>query len=238
MDAILNALADFITKSKFDVLVFLTGVGFFLLPLVWKGFLLIVLRYRSKGSRIEELDRLIPDWPRPTRLLLHGLGVAFMIFPLVLALLPSPIDPICDGSCTPSPRPWARITQPTDGQRVPVNNPVLVEYNNLPAGHYLWVVVRIPRVQPVWWLYPQLLDGKIPTRTGPSGLLKTNAAFGGGREDSGIPFNLVVLLLNEQAQQAFANYANACGSVPQSCVGMPLPEGEIEILDFNTVVRE
>jgi hypothetical protein len=139
---------------------------------------------------------------------------------------------------TPTPAPRAHISAPTDGQGVPPNAEVVVEYSNIPQDHYLWVVVRIPSIHPkTWWIYPQLYENKVPSHWVGSGMLTTNAALGGPR-DTGAPFNVVVLLVGQEANRSFVEYANHCGPVPTTCTGMPLPETEIEILDFTTVIRK
>lgn len=138
--------------------------------------------------------------------------------------------------------PSARITSPeyTDGP-VPVKTNVVTEYKHIPEGSFLWVAVRIPKVRPVWYVYPQLLDG-IPEPVNGSGTLATNVQLGiEGAQDSGEPFNIVILLLDEAAQGIFSSYAQGCienPTDPARCSGLSLPDAGVQILDFATVVRE
>jgi len=134
------------------------------------------------------------------------------------------------------PHPSASISGPTNGQFVPVYAEVTFEYNNIPRDRHLWLVVRIPGIGAVPWLiYPQVknLEG---LGTG-NGIFKTTAAFGGGN-DSGRPFNLVVLLVDENANPRFVDYADKCKLDENLCNGMILPDKGVEILDFDTVIRE
>jgi hypothetical protein len=136
------------------------------------------------------------------------------------------------------PTPRARIVKPEDYDRhntVPVESKVVVEYNDIPSDRYIWVVVRIPTVRPMWLAYPQLMDG-IPTPVTGSGRFETSVNLGGGA-DSGIPFNIVVLLLDGEANQAFKTYSKNCLDTG-GCSGIALPYPGVEVLDFVTVIRE
>lgn len=136
------------------------------------------------------------------------------------------------------PTPRARIVKPEDYDRhttVPVETKVVVEYNDIPSDRYIWVVVRIPTVRPMRLAYPQLLNG-IPTPVTGSGSFETSVSLGGGA-DSGIPFNIVVLLLDGEANQAFKTYSKNCLDTG-TCGGIALPYPGAEVLDFVTVIRE
>jgi hypothetical protein len=142
----------------------------------------------------------------------------------------------------PVEAPAARITSPVypDGP-IPLQTKVRVQYDNIPVGKFLWVVVRVPKVQPLWHLYPQLLDG-MPAAVEGSGMLERMVQLGKeGPEDSGEPFDIVVLLLDEAAQEVFYTYAQSCIDNPMDptrCSGLSLPDSGVQILDFATVVRE
>jgi hypothetical protein len=133
------------------------------------------------------------------------------------------------------PHPRARISEPIDGQGVPVHARVIIEYENIPPDRHLWVVVRVPKVGLPWLIYPQL-QGREEPLVG-DGMIETTAALGGD-DDSGDPFNIVALLVNEEANRFFTAYANDCGRDPGLCNGMLLPDRGVEILDFNTMIRE
>ena len=133
------------------------------------------------------------------------------------------------------PHPSARISEPTNGQLVPIYGKATFEYNNIPPDRHLWLVVRIPGVGSVPWLiYPQL-QGMEAIAVG-NGVFRTTAAFGGDK-DSGRPFNVVVLLVDENANLRFVDYANKCKLDSNLCNGMILPDKGVEILDFDTVIR-
>jgi hypothetical protein len=104
----------------------------------------------------------------------------------------------------------------------------MAEYKNIPEGSFLWVAVRIPKVRPAWYVYPQLLDG-IPEPVNGSGTLVTNVQFGlEDPQDSGEPFNIVILLLDEAAQAVFSTYAQSCienPTEPARCGFAPLRLG-------------
>jgi hypothetical protein len=137
--------------------------------------------------------------------------------------------------------PSAQIVKPqfSDGPS-PVQTDVSVAYQNIPIGKYLWVAVRVPKVEPNWLVYPQLLGG-IPEPVIENGTLTTKIQLGKeGNTDAGQPFNILVLLLDESAHQAFLRYSSECISDPAnplSCGGLNLPESGVQILDFNTVIR-
>jgi len=133
------------------------------------------------------------------------------------------------------PQPSASITKPTDGQSVPIYAEVTVEYNNIPSDRHLWLVVRIPGIGPGWLIYPQL-RGADSFGTG-KGVSSVTAAFG-GNNDSGHPFNIVILLVDENANRQFVDYVNKCKLDSNLCTGMILPDKGVEILDFDTVSRE
>lgn len=134
------------------------------------------------------------------------------------------------------PHPSASISEPTNGQLVPIYAKVTFEYNHIPHDRHLWLVVRIPGIGSAPWLiYPQL-QGMETIGTG-NGVFKTTAAFGGDN-DSGRPFNIVVLLVDENANLRFDDYANKCKLDSNLCNGMLLPDKGVEILDFDTVIRE
>jgi hypothetical protein len=92
-------------------------------------------------------------------------------------------------------------------------------------------------VRPAGLIYPQLKDGKLPPHLVGTGIYKTYAALG-AKEDIGAPFNIVILLADQEANALIMAYAKACGFNPDSCKGMPLPETGVEILDFITVIRQ
>jgi len=135
------------------------------------------------------------------------------------------------------PHPSARITEPTNGQLVPIYAKVAFEYNNIPPDRHLWPAVRIPGVGSVRWLiYPQL-RGIEAIGTG-KGFYETMAAFGGENDSSGRPFNVVILLADEDANSRFVEYAKECNLDSNLCNGMVLPDKGVEILDFDTVIRK
>lgn len=157
---------------------------------------------------------------------------------------PSPTyTPTPTSTSTATPAPQARISEPIDNQRIPPNVKVIVEYKDIPHDRYLWVAVRIPDVRPpgpplTRWIYPQLQDGKVPPHLEGAGTFVIDAAFGGGSKDSGVPFNVLVLLVDANAQESFTEYAGHCGPFPATCLGMKLPDTGVEILDFSTVIRQ
>jgi hypothetical protein len=134
-----------------------------------------------------------------------------------------------------APVPHARIVEPPDGATLPSPTSVIIEYHDIPQDQYLWVVLRIPSVKPVWLVYPLLEEG-VPEQAVGDGALATSAWIG-GEQDSGKPFNIVVLLLDEEANGSFVEYANAC-IARGDCGGIPLPDTGVRILDFSTVTRE
>jgi hypothetical protein len=133
------------------------------------------------------------------------------------------------------PAPHARIIEPPDGATLPSPTSVIVEYHDIPQDRYLWVVLRIPSVKPAWLVYPLLQEG-IPEQAVGDGALVTSAWIG-GEQDSGKPFNIVVLLLDEEANRSFIEYAEKC-IAEGDCGGILLPDTGVHILDFNTVIRE
>jgi hypothetical protein len=134
-----------------------------------------------------------------------------------------------------APAPNAHIVEPPDGATLPSPTSVIVEYHGIPQDHYLWVVLRIPSVKPAWLVYPLLQEG-IPEQATGDGALATSAWIG-GEQDSGKTFNIVVLLLDEEANGSFVEYANEC-TAGGNCGGILLPDTGVHILDFNTVIRE
>jgi len=133
------------------------------------------------------------------------------------------------------PAPHAHIVEPPDGATLPSPTSVIVEYHDIPQDRYLWVVLRIPSVKPAWLVYPLLEEG-IPEQAVGDGALATSVWLG-GEQDSGKPFNVVVLLLDEEANRSFVEYANKCIAAGD-CGGILLPDTGVRILDFNTVIRE
>jgi len=133
--------------------------------------------------------------------------------------------------------PSARIIEPqyTDGKGLPPKVTAIVEYKNLPVNHYLWIVMRVPKVKPDWIVYPQMQMG-IPGSVIEPYRLEIPVGLGNDT-DSGQPFNIIVLLLNEEANQLFIEYATAC-EIEKKCGGLLLPPRGVNILDFNTVLRE
>lgn len=134
-----------------------------------------------------------------------------------------------------APVPHARIVGPPDGATLPSPTSVIIEYHDIPQDRYLWVVLRIPSVRPVWLVYPLLEEG-VPEQVVGDGAIVTSVWLGGD-QDSGKPFNIVVLLLDEAANDSFVEYANEC-IAGGDCGGIPLPDTGVRILDFNTVIRE
>jgi len=133
------------------------------------------------------------------------------------------------------PHPQAHISEPIYGQGVLVNARVSIEYENIPPDRHLWVVVRIPKVGLPRLIYPQLQDGGGPLVG--DGTLDTIVTLGGDA-DHGAPFNIVVLLVDEDANHFFTAYEKDCRSDEALCNGMSLPDRGVAILDFNTVIRE
>jgi hypothetical protein len=134
------------------------------------------------------------------------------------------------------PQPSARIIEPTDGQYVPIYAKVTFEYNNIPRDRHVWLAVRIPGIGLVTWLiYPQLQGMAAIQKS--NGVSEITAAFGGDN-DSERPFNIVVLLVDEDANLRFDDYANKCKLDSNLCNGMILPDKGVEILDFDTVIRK
>ena len=134
-----------------------------------------------------------------------------------------------------APTPRARIVEPLDGSTSSPEATVVIEYHDIPQDRYLWVVVRVPSVKPVWTVYPQLQEG-IPEQATGSGALVTTVWLG-GEQDAGQPFNVAALLLDENAHRSFVEYADKC-IAEGDCGGIQLPETGVQILDFNTVIRE
>ncbi len=191
----------------------------------------------SKGKK-SSVEVLVAKYGFAGTIVAALLGATALIIAAYIGYLAAlqPCD--CPPLPTPTPAPQARISEPTDGQRVPSNAKVVVEFKNIPPDRYLWVAVRIPKVQPTWWIYPQLHDRQVPPHWVGTGMLTTVAAFGGGSEDSGAPFNLTILLVDEKAHRSFTAYADNCGRVATSCIGIAPPDAEMQILDFSTVIRE
>ena len=134
------------------------------------------------------------------------------------------------------PHPAARIIEPTDGQYVPIYAKVTMEYKNIPSDRHVWLAVRIPGIGLAPWLiYPQLRGMQAIQKS--YGVYEITAAFGGDN-DSERPFNIVVLLVDEDAEIRFVEYANKCNLDSNLCNGMILPDKGVEILDFETVIRK
>ncbi len=148
------------------------------------------------------------------------------------------------------PSPQAHIVLPNESrdQRAPADVRVVVGYKDIPTyipiiseRRYVWVVVRIPGI-PITsntstrLVYPQLPGNKLPPQVTGSGSIVTLVHLG-GNQDSGTPFNILVLLLNEEANRSFIDYSNNCIQT-NACGGIPLPDTGVEILDFVTVIRE
>ncbi len=145
----------------------------------------------------------------------------------------TPAAPV-SGSAPPS----ARILSPLYGDGpVPVQVKAFVAYDHIPAGQYLWVVVRVPKVQPPGLVYPQLLNG-IPKPVTGKGTAEIVVQLGNADSDVADPFNLVVLLLDEAANGSFNDYSRECINDKTKCDGIELPNTGVEILDFNTVIRK
>ncbi len=138
--------------------------------------------------------------------------------------------------------PTAHIVEPTfsDGAQ-PVDITIIVEYDHIPSNKYLWVVVRIPKVEPApRWVYPQVLKG-LPNpnvKVNEKDTFSIPAKLGDSQKDVGEPFNIVVLLLDEEANRSFVEYSNQCISNNNLCLGRSIPETGAEILDFVTVIRK
>ncbi|MBL8093241.1 MAG: hypothetical protein JNL73_03655 [Anaerolineales bacterium] len=136
------------------------------------------------------------------------------------------------------PMPTAQILKPEDYNGVDaLSSPstILVEYTHIPSDHYIWVVVRDPRVRPMRMAYPQLSNG-LPTPVQGDGRFETTISLG-GPDDSHMPYNVVVMLLDEKANGAFLEYAQGCIE-KHLCGGISLPYPGAEILDFVTIVRQ
>ena len=133
--------------------------------------------------------------------------------------------------------PSAHIERPgyADGP-VPVQTSVVVKYEHIPKRRYLWVVVRVPEVKPDWVVFPQLLSG-MPTPVEGTGTYETTIQLGDSQKDVGKPFNIVVLLLNDETNRSFVEYSKNCLNLGV-CGGIQLPDSGAQILDFNTVTRK
>jgi hypothetical protein len=167
-------------------------------------------------------------------------GRSFIATAFVGTATPTPTpSPTSIATSTSMPCPYARIVEPEycDGQTVPTDVSVVAECRNIPQDRYIWVVVRVPKVKPTWLVYPQLHRGDKPTQVIGDGTYETTVKLGGD-EDSGNLFNIVILLLNGEANRSFTDYAENCIAEETLCVGIPLPETGVEILDFVTVIRE
>jgi hypothetical protein len=134
-----------------------------------------------------------------------------------------------------APEPYARIVDPAAGAILPAEATAIVEYSNMPGDRYLWVVLRVPGVGPTWHVYPQVGDAIGDPIVG-HGVMAV-PIFLGGKLDSGRPFDIVVLLLEEETHGLFAEYAALCTSEGE-CGGIQLPDTGARILDFATVIRE
>ena len=167
-------------------------------------------------------------------------GRSFIATAFCGTVTPTPTpSPTSTATLTPTLYPHARIVEPEycDGQTVPTDVSVVAECHNIPQDRYVWVVVRVPKVKPTWLVYPQLQRGGKPTQVIGDGTFETTVKLGGD-EDSGNPFNIVILLLNGEANRSFIEHAENCIAEETLCVGIPLPETGVEILDFVTVIRE
>lgn len=136
------------------------------------------------------------------------------------------------------PTPSARILAPEDfdgATHVAAHTTILVEYNDVPGDHFIWVVVRDPKVRPMRLVYPQLSNG-VPTPVQGTGRFEVTINLG-GPNDALSPFNIEVLLLDAQANQTFLDYSAGCAG-DGLCGGLKLQYPGAAILDFVTVVRE
>lgn len=135
------------------------------------------------------------------------------------------------------PHPYARISEPKDGQPVPIGTTASFEYKNIPQDRHLWLAVRIPGVgaEGTWLVYPET-ESKDASKL-QNGRFEANVKFG-GETDVNRPFNVVILLADEGTNIQLVAYEERCAKDSNLCNGIPLPEEGIEILDFNTVIRK
>lgn len=193
------------------------------------GGIAVLLALFGGGIKVKEVELPpLPGWVR----IIAGL-VGFVL--ILLAALPPVLPP--QPPPPPPPAPNARIMEPQheSGGRVPTDVRTEVYYNNIPQGRYFWVVVRVPKLRPVWLVYPQLRNG-IPTGITGDGTYITTVSIGSDA-DFDEPFNVVVLLLDEEANSSFTTYSKNCIDTG-ICPGTLLPATGVDILDFTTVIRE
>ena len=134
------------------------------------------------------------------------------------------------------PTPCARISAPEDGDLIGHEAQAIVEYESIPRDRHLWLAVRVPGEGRAWYIYPQLPDEETEIR-GEGTLVMTVSVHDDEDGDPYDAFNVVVLLVTEEANSFFEEYANNCGSDAERCVGMMVPSEGVEILDFTTVFR-
>ena len=136
------------------------------------------------------------------------------------------------------PHASARISEPKDGQSVPINTTISSEYKNIPQDRHLWIAIRIPGVGAAgtWLVYPETESKDAPKLK--YGKFEAKEVQFGGDTDMNRPFNVVILLADEGTNIRLVDYKERCAKDSNLCNGMPLPEEGIEILDFNTVIRK
>jgi hypothetical protein len=117
------------------------------------------------------------------------------------------------------------ITAPCNDQVVSLRQQVLGSYKEIPAGQTLWVVVT-PFNMPLY--FPQ----QNPANIQPNGAW-SSLTFVGSPTDAGQAFDIIVVLVDNQGQQAIASYL--AGNHPDGMKGLP---GGSTIVDKVTVWRK
>jgi hypothetical protein len=142
----------------------------------------------------------------------------------------TPAPGAAKATTTTSPSPLVNIISLKDGQHVPTNiNVVHGTSKYVPSGDEIWLAVI---VEGIARFYPQ--NGPVPVR--PDGDWTSPPVIFGGKQDVGRKFDLLAVLANRSAGEAFSRYLQN-GQKTKSFPGLVrLPAGAVE-QDRITVVR-
>jgi hypothetical protein len=122
------------------------------------------------------------------------------------------------------------ITTPTNNEEVPVSCTVTGTISGeLPEERYMWVVIN-PHTSPGQW-WPQ--GGRIEPW---SGHWNAPVVLGREEEDKGVKFDIAVILLNEEDNNAYETYLER-GAATGDYPGKPLPRSAI-VVHRITVMRK
>ncbi len=174
-------------------------------------------------------------------------GLKYILGPIAVALITVigaiaveivKVNPPCILNCpVTTPVPQARVVGGiSDGQSVDMNSNVVIKYENIPKKRYLWVAVHIPSLGQPRLVFPQAPNGVMPVQVSESGTLPVNVILG-NKNDVGAPLNVMLLLLNDEANDIFKNNVQTCLQ-SNNCSGLVLPDAGVDILDFITVIRK